>query len=63
MPATTSVAKAWCSVTEAADYLGVHHTFIRRLVAEGRVEAMRVGGRMIRIRIASLESAGTRMGA
>ncbi|MFF3180255.1 helix-turn-helix domain-containing protein [Rhodococcus pyridinivorans] len=63
MPEITAASKAWCSIAEAATYLDVHQATIRRMIASKKIEAMRLGNRAIRVRIASLESAGTRMGA
>jgi excisionase family DNA binding protein len=43
------------SVRAGADYLGIHEHTLRRLIAAGRVEAVRVGSKTIRIDPAELD--------
>ncbi|MCV7204656.1 excisionase family DNA-binding protein [Mycolicibacterium peregrinum] len=42
-------------LTEAAKRLGVHYRTIRRWIAEGRIDAVRVGPRMLKIDAAQLD--------
>lgn len=44
------------SVTEAAEELHVTERFIRKLIATGDLNAVRVGSRLVRIRRADLEA-------
>ena len=44
------------TVTEAADELNVTERFIRKLIAEGNLDAVRVGTRLVRIRRTDLEA-------
>jgi excisionase family DNA binding protein len=44
------------TVTEAADELNVTERFIRKLIAEGDLDAVRVGARIVRIRRTDLEA-------
>ena len=50
------------SVADAAARLGVEHKTIRRAIARGDLPARRIGGRLIRIRVADLDSYGTPLG-
>lgn len=43
------------TVTEAADELNVTERFVRKLIAEGNLDAVRVGTRLVRIRRTDLE--------
>ncbi len=43
-------------VTEAANELNVTERFIRKLIAEGNLDAVRVGTRLVRIRRTDLEA-------
>lgn len=49
------------SLEEAAHYFSVHPKTIRRWIAAGRLEAYRVGPRLLRIRLDSLDSATRRL--
>lgn len=51
------------SVAEAAARLGVDHKTIRRAIARGDLAARRIGPRLIRIRVADLDSYGRPLGA
>jgi excisionase family DNA binding protein len=53
-----SLTKQPGTVQEAADYLKVSTKTIRRYIAQGRIEANRVGPRMIRVNLASLDRLG-----
>ena len=44
------------TVAEAADELNVTERFIRKLIAEGDLDAVRVGARIVRIRRTDLEA-------
>jgi excisionase family DNA binding protein len=44
------------TVSEAADELNVTERFIRKLIANGDLDAVRVGSRILRIRRADLEA-------
>ena len=46
------------TVQEAADYLKVSTKTIRRYITQGLVEAERVGPRLIRVNLASLDNLG-----
>lgn len=48
-------ASALVSVREVADQLGVHPETIRRLIHDGRLDAVRVG-RVLRVHRAALDS-------
>lgn len=43
------------SVTEAAERLGVNYRTIRRWIAAGRIDAVRVGPRLLKIDAAQLD--------
>lgn len=43
-------------LSNAAAYLGVSHKTLRRLIAEGKLPAFRVGGRAIRVYAADIEA-------
>lgn len=57
MTKTTSVVggRAYCSLQEAATYLGVSYKTVRKLVATGDLRAKKVGS-VYRVRIADLDS-------
>jgi len=44
------------TVTEAADELNVTERFVRKLIPEGNLDAVRVGTRLVRIRRTDLEA-------
>ena len=58
-PAQTRAARhshpEMISVTEAAGRLGVNYRTIRRWIAVGRIDAVRVGPRLLKIDAAQLE--------
>ncbi|ORL15390.1 helix-turn-helix domain-containing protein [Prescottella equi] len=58
-----NVTQKYLSVNQAAEYLGVDHQTVRRLIGNGQLEAVRFGTRTIRIRIDSLAAALTPVGA
>ena len=53
-----SLTKQPGTVQEAADYLKVSTKTIRRYISQGLVEAERVGPRLIRVNLASLDNLG-----
>ena len=53
-----SLTKKPGTVQEAADYLKVSTKTIRRYISQGLVEAERVGPRLIRVNLASLDNLG-----
>ena len=53
-----SLTKRPGTVQEAADYLKVSTKTIRRYISQGLVEAERVGPRLIRVNLASLDNLG-----
>lgn len=59
MALSTSDAPApgWVNPSEAAQHLGVAPRTLRRMVAEGRVPAYRLGPRMVRFKVADLDGA------
>jgi excisionase family DNA binding protein len=48
--------RAYVGIPEAATYLDVATKTIRRLIADGRLPAYRLGNRVIKVKIADLES-------
>lgn len=49
--------RAYISINEAADYLGVTSRTIRQMVADGRLRAYRSGQRLVRLRIEEIDAA------
>jgi excisionase family DNA binding protein len=45
----------WLTINEVAELLGVHHGTVRRLIAKGRLPAVRVG-RLWRVPSSALEA-------
>lgn len=54
---TASLAQ-WFTIAEAADALGVSVKTIRRRIADGSLDARRIGPRLIRVRLADLDDLG-----
>jgi excisionase family DNA binding protein len=52
---TGSAEARFLSVAQAADELGVTERFIRKLITNGDLQAVKVGTRLIRIRRTDLE--------
>lgn len=52
---TAKIPRRLISLTEAADALGVSTKTVRRYIAAGDLDAVRLGRRTIRIRIESLD--------
>lgn len=53
--ATGSTGRPFLTVAEAADELAVTERFIRKLIAEGDLRAVKVGARVVRIRRTDFE--------
>ncbi|EYR62729.1 hypothetical protein N866_05660 [Actinotalea ferrariae CF5-4] len=53
--ATGSTGRPFLTVAEAADELAVTERFIRKLIADGDLRAVKVGARVVRIRRTDLE--------
>lgn len=53
--ATGSKERPFLTVAEAADELAVTERFIRKLIADGDLRAVKVGARVVRIRRTDLE--------
>jgi len=53
--AAGSKERPFLTVAEAADELAVTERFIRKLIADGHLRAVKVGARVVRIRRADLE--------
>jgi len=52
---TRSAQSAYLTVAQAADELAVTERFIRKLIAEGDLRAVKVGARVVRIRRTDLD--------
>lgn len=53
--ATGPTGRPFLTVAEAADELAVTERFIRKLIADGNLRAVKVGARVIRIRRTDLD--------
>ena len=53
--ATDPTRSPFLTVTQAADELAVTERFIRKLIADGQLRAVKVGARVVRIRRADLD--------
>lgn len=49
--------RAYISITDAADYLGVTTRTIRQMIADGRLRGYRSGSRLVRLRLAEIDAA------
>ncbi|WP_153395789.1 helix-turn-helix domain-containing protein [Ornithinicoccus halotolerans] len=58
-PRSTHSRPRWESINDAADRLGVHHQTVRRWVSAGRLEAVRFGPRVLRVRVEDVDRLGT----
>lgn len=54
--ATTTRSSAYVSLVEAGDILGVHSRTIRRYISEGRLTGYRIGPRLVKVKLADLDS-------
>lgn len=50
------------TITQAAEYLNVHPRTVRRYIADGRLRAVRVGPRLLRVERNSLIKLATPVG-
>jgi excisionase family DNA binding protein len=48
----------WCSIQDAAEHFGVSVWTVRRYISAGRIHAERIGPKMIRVDVASLNQLG-----
>ena len=55
MPAQTSNERRWINQREAAEYLGITDRTLRRMIADGRLPAYRLGPRLLRIDVGDLD--------
>ncbi len=60
--ATTDTLPARSSIQQAAAWLGVDPKTVRRYIAQGRIKAVRIGPRLIRIERESLLTFATPVG-
>ncbi len=54
--------KLYITLQEAADILGVSTRTVRAMIADGRLRGYRLGPRVVRLRLAEVESALQPMG-
>lgn len=57
MPTTTPVPD-WITLREASERLKISEKSVRRWIADGRLKAVRIGPRMIRVDAASIVALG-----
>jgi excisionase family DNA binding protein len=53
---TRTATSAYVSLVEAGDILGVHSRTIRRYISEGRLTGYRIGPRLVKVKLADLDS-------
>ena len=53
-----AISPKWGTIQEAADHYKVSAKTIRRYITQGLIEAERVGPRLIRVNLASLDQLG-----
>lgn len=51
-----TIAQRYCTVAEAAEYIGSSSKFIRALIARGDLTGYRIGSRAIRVDLRALDS-------
>ena len=51
-----SVGRRWATITEVADYLGVHPVTVKHMISDGRITAYRLGARICRIDLDEVDS-------
>ncbi|MDO8646124.1 MAG: helix-turn-helix domain-containing protein [Candidatus Planktophila sp.] len=56
MKSKTIDARRWASIAEAAEYIHVSPTTMRRMIASGEITGCRVGPRLIRIDLNQLDA-------
>jgi excisionase family DNA binding protein len=54
--------RAFVSIADAADYLGVTTRTIRQMIADGRLRGYRSGSRLVRLRLDEIDAAMTPFG-
>lgn len=59
MPTKAPEQRRYCTVAEAAEYIGSSTKFIRALIARGELTGYRIGSRSIRIDLRELDAAMT----
>lgn len=47
----------WATVKETAEYVGLHHVSVRRMVADGRIRGYHLGPRILRIDLNEIDDA------
>ena len=52
----TAVAQRYCTVAEAAEYIGTSTKFVRTLIARGDLTGYRIGTRAIRLDLRELDN-------
>ncbi|BCI83173.1 hypothetical protein MTY66_47980 [Mycolicibacterium sp. TY66] len=52
---TNAVARQWIGLPEAAELCGVHYRTLRKWIAEGRLNAVRVGPKLLKVDAADLD--------
>jgi excisionase family DNA binding protein len=58
-PKITSAVEPKCTIAQAAEYANVSTKTVRRWITQGLIEAERMGPRLIRVNVASLDRLGT----
>jgi excisionase family DNA binding protein len=53
----TSVGRRWATITETAQYLAVHKRTVEAMIADGRLQAYRLGPRICRIDLNEVDAA------
>jgi excisionase family DNA binding protein len=54
----TAAGPSWGTIQESAEHYGVGTKTIRRWIADGRIQAKRIGPRLIRVDLNSLDNMG-----
>lgn len=55
-PGSTAVAQRYCTVAEAAEYIGSSTKFVRALIARGDLTGYRIGSRSIRVDLREVDA-------
>ena len=55
-PVQNNSRRRYVSVTDAAEYLGVHARTIRQMIADGRLTGYRAGSRLIRVDLNEIDT-------
>lgn len=59
MPTKAPELRRYCTIAEAAEYIGASTKFVRALIARGDLTGYRIGSRAIRIDLRELDAAMT----